>query len=338
MAEATTYNIAGIREDLTDALTILEPEDCPKLSMLNKTPRPTNSYQEWQMDSLQAPSFTGRTEGSDVTNFSNKAANRARVGNYIQWQIRPWMVSRITEAVDVAGVTNEVANAKAKSMRELKRDFEAAIGSDNDRQADNGTVPYLMRALGTWISSTGPADVPVAYRTPAASINATATASLSEDNFNAVAQSVYEQVGGRKNMTLFSGPSLKRAISKFQRQQGGTTAISYMVTQGADENQITLNVELYEGDFGVYRVIPDLFNGVLTDANTGGLPGTSWLSNQVRARGYMCDTELLGVSYMIGMESMELPDQGGGRRGFVQAIMTLMCKNPRGLGKFNATS
>ncbi len=338
MAEATSYNIAGIREDLTDFLTIMEPEDTPKLSMFAKVQKPTNVLQEWQMDTLQTPSFTGTVEGSDVTNFSNKAAQRARAGNYVQWQRRPWMVSRIVEAVDVAGVSSEVGNAKAKAMRELKRDFEAAIGSDNDRQADNGSVPYLMRALGTWISSTGPSDITVPYRTPAASINTTATASLTEDNFNAVFQSLFESNGGKREYTLFAGPSLKRAISKFQRQEGATTAKSYMVTQNATEHEIDLNVELYEGDFHTVTIIPDLFNGVLTDAAGGVTPGTAWVTNQVRARGYVIDPELVGIGYMVGMESIELPDQGGGRRGVVQGIMTLMCKNPKGLAKFAATS
>lgn len=338
MAEATSYNIAGIREDLTDFLTIMEPEDTPKLSMLSKAQKPTNTYVEWQMDTLQTPSFTGTVEGTDVTNFSNKAAQRARVGNYIQWQRKPWMVSRIVEAVDVAGVSSEVGNAKAKSMRELKRDFEAAIGSDNDRQADNGSVPYLMRALGNWISSTGPSDVPAAYRTPAASINTTATGSLTEDGFNAVFQSLFESNGGKREYTLFAGPSLKRSISKFQRQEGATTAKSYMVTQDATEHQIDLRVDLYQGDFHTVTIIPDLFNGVLTDAVGGVTAGTAWVTNQVRARGYVIDPELVSIGYMVGMESVELPDQGGGRRGAVQGIMTLLCKNPKGLAKFAATS
>jgi hypothetical protein len=41
---------------------------------------------------------------------------------------------------------------------------------------------------------------------------------------------------------------------------------------------------------------------------------------------------------MIGMENMELPDQGAGRRGLIKSVVTLMVKNPKGLGKFNATS
>jgi hypothetical protein len=335
MAEATSYNISGIREDLTDFLTILEPEDTPKLSMLAKGKSPTNTYQEWQMDSLSAPSFQGVVEGTDVTAFANKSASRARAGNYIQAFRRSWMVSRIAEAVDVAGVADEVANAKMKVMRELKRDIEAMIGSDQDRQADNGTVPYLSRALGTWISSSGPSDIPAAYRTPSGSINTTATGSLTEDGFNSVFQSVYEVNGGKRAYNLFAGPALKRAISKFQRQEGTTTAKSYQVTQDAKEHRIDLNVEIYAGDFHTVTVIPDLFNGIASDA-TGS--GTFAPTNQSRARGYIIDPDLVSLGYLIGMESVELPDQGGGRRGYVHAVPTLMVKNPRGLGKFAASS
>jgi hypothetical protein len=335
MAEATSYNLSGVRENLTDFLTILEPEDTPKLSMLSKGKRPTNTYQEWQMDTLSAPAFGGVIEGTDVTQFANKAANRARAGNYIQLFRRPWMVSRIAEEIDVAGVANEVANAKMKCMREIKRDIEAMIGSDQDRQQDNGTVPYLSRALGAWISASGPSDIPAAYRTPSASVNTTATASLTEDGFNSVFQSLFEVNGGKRSYTLFAGPSLKRAISKFQRQEGTTTAKSYQVTQDASEHRIDLNVEIYSGDFHTVTIIPDLFNGLVSDSSG---TGTFAPTNQSRARGYIIDPDLVSLGYMIGMESVELPDQGGGRRGFIHCVNTLMAKNPRGLGKFAASS
>lgn len=334
MAEATTYNTSGIREDLTNFLTILEPEETPKLSSFAKTQRPHNTYQEWQIDNLQTPSFPGVLDGSDVTVFNNKAANRQRIGNYIQWWRQPWMVSRITEAVEVAGVANEVANAKEKCMRELKRSIEATIGSDQDRQADNGLVPYLTRGLGTWISSSGPADVNAAFRTPSASLNNTAMASLTEDLTNQVFQSQFEAVGSRKNLDFFVGPTLKRTISKFQRQEGATTAKSYMVTQPATEMEITLRVDVYDSDFGSIDIQTDLFNGVVTDASIA----SGFITTTSRERGYIINPELVGFGYMIGMESVELPDQGGGRRGYVHCVGVLMCKNPKGLCKFYATS
>ena len=334
MAQATSYNVQGNREDLTNFLTILEPEDCPKTSTFAKTTKATNTFQTWQADSLAPVDFSGVLEGQDVQAFNNEAANRARFGNYIQSFRRPWMVSRLQEASDPAGVSSEVANSKVKAMREIKRSIEAAIGSDNDMQADNGVVPWKTRGLGSWIRATAQSvnPVPTAFLTPTASIDATATGSLTENLFNDVFQSIFQVNGGRRNYTLFAGPNLKRAISKFQRQEGTTTAKSYMVTQDANENKVTLNVTVYDGDFHTVTVIPDMFNGLADGAD----PSTT--TNQQKARGYVIDPALVGISTMLGMQAEELEDQGGGRRGFVSTTLLLVCKNPKGLGKFAGTS
>jgi hypothetical protein len=237
--------------------------------------------------------------------------------------------------VDVAGVSNEVANAKAKAMRELKRDIESAIGSDNDMQADTGTVGWQLRGLGSWIASGAQTTnaVPANYLTPANSISTTTSTAITESTFNAVFQSIYETVGGKKDFYLYAGPTLKSTISKFQRQTTTAGTLSYMVTQDATENQVTLNVEVYQGDFHTVNVVRDLFNGIASDAAVNAMN-----TAQSRNRGYVVDPELVGVGYMIGMESVEYPDLGGGRRGAVQAVLTLMCKNPRGLGKFAGAS
>lgn len=337
MAESTTYNIVGIREDLTDYLTILEPEDTPKLSMFNKSPRPTSYYQEWQVDNLAPVQFSGILEGVDASNFANKAANRARIGNYVQKFWRTWAVSDIVEASDVAGVANEVANAKSKAMREIKRDIEASIGCDNEMQADNGTVPYLQRGLGMWIGGTQTVHaVPTAYATPTGSISTTVSTSLTETIFNSVFQTIFEQNGGKRAYTLFAGPTLKRYISLFQRTTGSSgTTQTYQVTQGAEEHRIDLHVDLYDGDFHTVTIVPDLFNGLVSAPNTATVFP---ITNQSRARGYVIDPDLVSIGYMLGMENMELPDQGAGRRGLVKSVVTLMVKNPKGLGKFSATA
>jgi hypothetical protein len=335
MAVSTTYNTAGAREDLQDWLTILEPEDCPKTSMFNKTPGPTNRLQEWQADTLAPVDTAGILEGQDVAAFNNEAANRARFGNYIQIFRRPWMVSDQEEASDIAGVSSEVAESKTKAARELKRSIEAAIGSDNDMQADNGSVPWKTRGLGSWISSTAQTvnPVPTRFLTPAGNINSTATGSLTEALFNSVFQSIFTQNGGRRSYSLFAGPNLMTAINTFQRVEGASgTTKTYQVTQDATKHQIDLNVEIYKGSFHTVAVIPDLFNGLLD----GAQPSTP--TNQQLARGYVVDPALVGIGYMIGMQSQELENQGGGRRGFVAATLALVCKNPRGLGKFAASS
>jgi len=332
MALSTTYNVAGDREDLTDFLTILSPEDTPKVSTFPKSKRMSNAYQEWQVDSLTAVNFAGVPEGQDVLSFTNQAVSRARLGNYVQQFREQWMVSRLQEASDVAGISSEVANAKMKAMRQLKRSIEACIGSDNDRQQESPPLPYKMRALGKWINATPGTDVPAAFRTPSANIDTTTTGALGESAFNDVFQSIFQQVGGRRSYSLFAGPSLKRSISKFQRQEGTSTAKSYMVTQDASEHKIDLDVTIYVGDFHTVTIVPDLFNGILDAAD----PSTT--TNQQKARGYVIDPDLVGIGYMLGIESNELPDLGGGRRGFILAALTLMVKNPLGLGKFAGAS
>lgn len=332
MAQATSYNVAGNREDLTDLLTILEPEDTPILSTITKTKKPTNTYQEWQVDNLKEVEFGGAVEGKDISQFSNKSENRARIGNYVQIFQKDWGVSQVQALMNPAGISSEVAQSQAKCLREIKRDIEAAIGSDNEMRADNGVLGWNTRGLGNWIKATAQTTnaVPTAYLTPSASIDATATSSLTEANFNAVFASIYEKNGGKRNYNLFAGPSLKSAISNFQRVTGSSgTTKTYQVTQEAGENAIDLNVEIYRGDYHDVSVIPTLFNGRVT--------GTA-ISAQSRARGYVIDPELVGWGYMKGIEQFELPNQGGGRRGMTEAIGTLVVKNPLGLGKFAATS
>lgn len=331
MAQATSYNTVGDRENLTDFLTILAPEDTPKLSTFNKGPGQSNVFQEWQMDDLNPVMTSGIPEGQDVQAYKNEVQNRFRTGNYTQQFREPWMVSRLQQASNPAGVSDEVANSKEKAMRVVKRSIEAAIGSDNEMQLDTGSVGYMFRGLGKWVQATAQALNPVAsrYLTPAASIDTTATASLLESNFNDVFQSAFQAVGGARKYTLFAGPSLKRAISNFQRV---STTKTYTVMQDADQHKIDLNVTVYDGDFHQVTIIPDLFNGLLDGADP------SVVTNQQKARGYVINEDLCFVSYMIGLESQENPDLGGGRRGFVYAALTLGVKNPKGLGKFSATS
>lgn len=334
MALATSYNVSGDREALTNFLTILEPEDTPKTSTFAKTTKVTNTYQTWQADTLANVDFAGVLEGADVAAFNNEAANRARFGNYIQKFWRPWMVSDLQEASDPAGTDGEVANSKVKAMRELKRSIEAAVGSDNDMQADTGLAPYKTRGLGSWISSTAQTTnpVPTLFLTPAGNINATATGSLTETLFNGVFRSIFTQNGGRRSYSLFAGPSLITAINQFQRQEGTTTAKSYMVNQDATANRIDLEVAIYKGSFHTVTMIPDMFNGLADGA------AVTTTTNQQMARGYVIDPALVGIGTMLGVDSMELENQGGGRRGLVQTALLLMVKNPRGLGKFNASS
>ena len=167
------------REDLTDVLTILAPEETPILSSANKE-RASATNVEWTVDSLSAPQTGGISEGADVSAFTDKFASRARLGNRIQKFRRDYMVSDLQEAVDSVGPA-KIAQAEAKAIRELKRDIEATLAGTQDKATEDGAgTANALRGLGDFLDSAGPADVPAAYRTPADSIYTTTEANAAE--------------------------------------------------------------------------------------------------------------------------------------------------------------
>ena len=304
------------REDLSNELSILAPEDTPILSLCGKG-KATATYTEWTVDSLSAPVTTGISEGSDVTSFSDKFADRARLGNYIQLMRRDYLVSNLQQAVTSVGPAN-VAQAEAKSMREIKRDIEATIASDNEMTVENGAgTPYGMRGLGKWIQSTAQATnpVPTAYRTPSGSIIAS---TLSESSFNTMIGSIFAKNGEMNSLTLVANVALRQLISGFTRATPASAGVTYHVNQEATSKQITLSVNLYDSDFGLVKIV----NG-----NPSCMPTAS--TNV----GYVLNPKYLGFNTLIPMGASRLENQGAGERGFIDVAGTLCVKHPQAHGK-----
>jgi hypothetical protein len=308
-----TGSSVGNREDLSDVLTILAPEDTPVLSLCSKGSA-TSTFHEWTVDELAAPAADGINEGADVTSFTDKFAGRARLGNYIQKFRRDYLVSDLQEAVSSVGPAN-LAQAKAKAMRELKRDMEFAVCSNNDRQAENGTDPYKLRGLGDWIDSAGPSDVPSAYRTPSASI---LSATVTEATMNDALGSIFTETGEMGNLTTVANVALRKVIANFTRTEGSTTAKAYQIHEAAGAKKITLSVSLYDSDFGVTKIV---------NANPVCMPAAA--TNE----GYILDPKYLGCGTLIPMGAQALENQGGGERGYVDCAMTLAVKSPLAHGK-----
>ena len=304
------------REDLSNELSILAPEDTPILSLCGKG-KASATYTEWTVDSLSAPVTTGISEGSDVTSFSDKFADRARLGNYIQLMRRDYLVSNLQQAVTSVGPAN-VAQAEAKSMREIKRDIEATIASDNEMTVENGAgTPYGMRGLGKWIQSTAQATnpVPTAYRTPSGSIIAS---TLSEASFNTMIGSIFAKNGEMNSLTLVANVALRQLISGFTRATPASAGVTYHVNQEATSKQITLSVNLYDSDFGLVKIV----NG-----NPSCMPTAS--TNV----GYVLNPKYLGFNTLIPMGASRLENQGAGERGFIDVAGTLCVKHPQAHGK-----
>ena len=318
---------ASNREDLTDVLTILAPEETPALSSANKQ-KANATFVEWTVDSLATPATTGISEGADVTSFTDQFASRARLGNYIQKFRRDFMVSDLQEAVDSVGPA-KVAQAEAKAIRELKRDIEATILSDNDRQAETGAVPYKMRGLGDWLDSAGPSDVPADYRTPAGSINTQAAAGdITESEFNTIIRSIYRANGEANNLVLIADTTLRKQIADYARfgvdQADGSNAGVRSVNYDGNDSTIKLSVEVYQSDFGIVSIV---------NMNPVTNPETVTGATANHDRGYLINPDYYGIHELIPMGSTRLPNMGGGERGFVDCALTLGVYAPAAHGK-----
>lgn len=337
MAETLVTSQVGKREQLSDLIALSDLKATPVYSLANKSKDLVNPLFSWQATAYNTASYDGVLSNEDVSTYTDPAANRALLSGRIQKFWQPIKVDDIAANVtDVAGIGKgkEFANGIRQAIVEVKRAIESAICSDNDSQAQSGSTPYKTRGLGSWISSTAQSDtataVPAAYRTPAASIDGTAMASLTESNVNAVLESIYTQVGEKKNFTLVCGPKLKTAFSGFTRTQfANTNTGSSVKTYNSNlaDKKIINCVEVYEGDFGTLNLLPSLFLAKNTSEAAS------------LRRGYVLDMDCVSIKFNRMPEFKELPDLGGGPRGVVSAILGLALDcNPLEFGKFNATA
>ena len=316
---ASGGSAASNREDLTDVLTILAPEETPILSSANKQ-RASATNVEWTVDSLDAPNTAGISEGADVTAFDDKFKGRARLGNRIQKFRRDYMVSDLQEAVDSVGPA-KIAQAEAKAIRELKRDIEATLAGTQDAATEDGAgTANRLRGLGDWLDSAGPSDVPAAFRTPADSIKDQNGTAITEAEFNTIIASIFKVTGSTNNLMMVADVGVRQTVSDFARTTGSATDNVRSVNYDGNSGSIKLSVDLYESDHGVVSIV---------NANPDCMPVTT----PVNETAYLVNPEYYGVHELIPMGSTRLPNLGGGERGFVDCALTLGVYHPGAHGK-----
>jgi len=322
----------GVREDLADFIANVDMKDTPYLTMVPKGPVLTNPLYDWQVDSYDPPNMTGIVDGTDVSQTQDMAKNRARLQGRIHHLWQTPKVSNIVALTNVAGIGTgqEFAKGMVKAVTQLKRSVESVLCGDGDSQADNGTVPYNTRGLGTWFQSTAQTDLPVAtaYLTPSASIDTTAMASLTPAILNGVMESQYNQTGQERTRPFLVGSTLKKTITNmagYQPTVGSQTGL--LRTESGSETTYVRNILSFEGDFGKYEMHLDNFLGV---------DPTTLLNNKFR--GYPLDIDMHELRFFLPWNKRELPDLGGGRRGLVECVFGQLIKNPLGGAKFAASS
>ena len=247
----TRYNAVGIREDLSNVIYNISPEETPFISNIGRE-SVKNTYFEWQTDSLAAASASNAAlEGDDISSFQ-AVTPTARVGNYTQISTKNLVISGTLEAVDKAGRRSEMTYQLAKLGSELKRDMEAALLANQSPVAGNNTTARRTAGLPAWIKTntsfgTGGANTAgVAARTDGTQ------RAFTEALLKNVIQQVWTS-GGTPKM-LMVGPFNKVAASGFTG-----IATRFRDVPAGQQAQIIGAADIYVSDFGTVNIVPNRF-------------------------------------------------------------------------------
>lgn len=240
-----TYETVGIREDLSDIIHDISPEETPFLDSIKRR-KATQTKYEWQVDELAAPTADNQNiEGDDAT--TDAVAPTTRLDNYTQIFDKVVRISGTNEAVDAAGRGSEMAYQVMKRTKEIKKDMEMsflankakAVGSDALARVTAGAFAYV-----TTNSNLGATGTASAGNGSDAYVAGTARP-FAEDDLKDVLGKVWDE-GGYAD-TIYLGRFNRTALSGF-------TGNAQREINAADKKLVN-TVKIYVSDWGDLKVV-----------------------------------------------------------------------------------
>lgn len=251
-----TGDVKGIREDLSDVISNIDPTETPFSSNAGTRPRAKQTFYEWQLDNLTAvDTANAQPEGNDITSFPAIGVT-TRVGNYCQISLKEMVIADTEETVVKAGRKSEWAYQISKRGKELKRDIEAtclerntgATGTDPRRTATLLSYVRTNVNLGaTGVNPTAPAPVWAGNRTDGTARAATETLLKSTI---ATAFATGMKIDGA---VIMLDPTQKQSFSAFN----GIATRFKDVPKG--QAAIIGAADVYVSDFGELSIVPNRF-------------------------------------------------------------------------------
>ena len=245
-----TYDAVGIREDLQDVIYSISPTDTPFMSSAARE-AVKNTFHEWQTDALAAAATNNAViEGDDATLDASSAT--VRIGNYTQIMDKTVVTTGTQEAVDKAGRASELAYQIAKKSKELKRDIESTLLTNQPRAVGDATTARTFASIGAWIATNDSLGAtgtsPTAVDGSDARNDGTQRA-LTEDLLKTVIKGTW--VSGGSPSVIMCGPFNKQKISGFT---GGSTRFD-----ASEDKTLYTSIDVYSSDFGDLEVVPNRF-------------------------------------------------------------------------------
>lgn len=243
----------NVREDLADFIARQDPETTPIISSAGKA-KAMQTAHEWNRDSLRAPNADNAAIDGDDASTSAKTPP-ARVGNYCQIFTDTVQVSGRAEVVDKAGMKSALAYNKAKMYKELMRDMEKMVVSNNVAVLGSGAAAAKAAGLGPLIftnANHGAGGSTVAHTSGFATVAPTAGTgrAFTKTLYDAAAQATYISAG-KVPKAVYMSPAHKVVASTFT----GIAQNRYEV-KGENQGAIIGGADVYVSDFGAMTHVP----------------------------------------------------------------------------------
>jgi hypothetical protein len=298
----SVYDAVGNREDLSDEIFMISPTETPFFSAVEKVTASAVLH-EWQTDALASVDTSNAVlEGDDATTDASTAT--VRLGNYCQISDKVARVTGTQEAVDHAGRGSELDYQKMKRGKELKRDIEAILsGTNQARNAGAAATARKVASVLSWIktNTSKSGSDPSAADGTGTRTDGTQRA-FTEAQLKSVLQLTWTE-GGRPDLIIVGG---------FNKQVFSTFTGRATPQENAKDKKIVSSVDVYEGDFGVQKVVASRFS---------------------RSRdALVLQPDMWAIAHVRKMVSIPLARTGDSERAQILSEYTLEARNEKASG------
>jgi hypothetical protein len=310
--QSTSANLN--RQELSDIVSRITPEDTPIYSMIEKIKFDT-THPEWGIDALAAPADNAQLEGDEYTFGATTSPDK--VGVHTQIMRKDGIVSRTQDMTDEAGRKTKVKEQKLKKGVELRKDVEFSIVTAN---ASVGGATRKSGSLSTWITSNvarGGSGANGGFNSgtglTVAPTNGTLRA-FTKVLMDGVMQQGYQN--GANFTHLFASPYIKSVFVTFM-SDANVAAFRYAASSGKN-NSIVATADVYEGPFGRVLIHP---NRVMS--------GSAALARNV----FFVDPEYVKYGWFDKIhEDKEVAKTGDAKKFVLIGEGALKVSNEKGLG------
>jgi hypothetical protein len=302
-----SYDVKGIREDLENVIYDISPEETPFYSSLKKV-KASNTYHEWQTDSLRSSAANAHIEGDDTAGEARTATTR--LGNYTQIFKNAVIIPDTDEGLDKAGRAAEMAYQVLKIAKEQKLDIEKALFDNNKYEVGSASAARELAGCGAYVKSnvaniggSGGANPTGSVPGNTARTDGTATV-FTQADFDTVMQGIWES-GGNPDTVYLSAFQMNKALefTGYNNQRSHIEANSKTVVKAVD---------IYVTPWGTVEFTP---------------------SRENRGRDvWIMDSEMWACGVLRPTKNTELAKTGDSTKRQVLTELTLISKNEAASG------